>query len=637
MGLVPGKEILMNLNLFNGRGARLAVTAGLGLAMSLGSALGTVTTAFADTTPGNITITATEENEGVTYDAHKIFVGDVTSDNKMENIAWKDAATHTAVVAAIVATDSTYVDPTDAGESAQKAAEFIAAHILNAAGNGPNQDATLIVESASFADELAHAVSALPVDGTVTPGEATSFADGYYLFVTTASTIDIDQEGTAPIFAVVGGDDVAVTEKVTVPTLTKDVKEDNGEHEAVAEGYQADPDGTYFRWEKSGEVDLYAESDTEAPADGYTLADDENMYVHIEAVPASDGWGKAADANRSQKLAFRLTGTLPSNYKTFDDYHYMFTDNLPAGMTADLDSVVVLLHKDAADTAGTDITDSVDEISFESQVLLVDIEDLKLVTAGSGATAFKATADSWVTVEYDAWLNEDAVIGAGGNENVAFLTYRKDPYVTGDGTTTPDKTKTYTYQLNLHKQDKQNASRPLAGAKFTIQVVENEDAASVGKYVQADGSLGNDAYEFTTDSSGNFSVAGLDQGAYKIHETQAPPVENGAYDLVDDTVVTIDSNVEDMAAQQTSAQTLSLAASKEGDADVVVADSVNASGQSVGTGVNATAGTVQTIVRDTKQTQMPLTGAAGTTLLVTLAAVAGGVGLKLAFSKDEEE
>lgn len=128
------------------------------------------------------------------------------------------------------------------------------------------------------------------------------------------------------------------------------------------------------------------------PADGYTLADDDNMYVHIEAVPASDGWGKAADTNRSQKLAFRLTGTLPSNYKTFDDYHYMFTDNLPAGMTAELDSVVVLLHKDAAATAGTDITDSVDEISFESQVLLVDIEDLKLIASCRDASALRHMA-----------------------------------------------------------------------------------------------------------------------------------------------------------------------------------------------------------------------------------------------------
>lgn len=56
---------------------------------------------------------------------------------------------------------------------------------------------------------------------------------GYYLFLTDDNSIGTNkdysnkkQTGTSPIFAVVGGTGVTVTEKTGIPTVTKKVKDD---------------------------------------------------------------------------------------------------------------------------------------------------------------------------------------------------------------------------------------------------------------------------------------------------------------------------------------------------------------------------------------------------------------------------
>ena len=54
------------------------------------------------------------------------------------------------------------------------------------------------------------------------PGES---GDGYYLFVSDGLTNPAKPNtGTSPIFAIVGGDPVVVTEKTSIPTVTKKVR-----------------------------------------------------------------------------------------------------------------------------------------------------------------------------------------------------------------------------------------------------------------------------------------------------------------------------------------------------------------------------------------------------------------------------
>lgn len=517
--------------------------------------------AYADNTPqGNVTINATDANNGVTYNAYKLFNGNVQAGNKISNVTFVDEKAHDAVWKAITAADANYTDPastwasaTDAqkAESAQKAAEYIAQHISDTAKHTPSEDNTLIVGNETFAEALSKSCDDLTKVATLTPGTKQSMDEGYYLFTTTPDTIKTGKAGTSPIFAVVGAGDVAVTEKTSVPTLTKQVKDDSA---------------------------------TE--------------------------YGKAADAQRGQDVNYLLTGTVADNIASFDKYAYTFTDTADEGLDISKDSVKVFLHHagEEASNHSNDVTKAFN-VTLDKQTLTVSSDDIR--KAGIGAIK-----GDFITVEYTAQTNGTTVQGAKGNTNTAKLTYSSDPQSTATADTSSDSVKTYAYTLQVHKQDLQNAERSLASAKMTLKVKATDEKANVGKYVQADGSLGDTPYEFTTDKDGNWTVLNLDQGTYTLTETTAPADAAGSqYDLLGDTDVVVGSNVADMAKQTADQQALNLTASVKAPdqthsnmSTAVLADTVNADGTTTGSGIHSDTGIVHVVVQDASETKLPLTG-----------------------------
>ena len=79
-----------------------------------------------------------------------------------------------------------------------------------------------------------------------------------------------------------------------------------------------------------------------------------------------------------------------------------------------------------------------------------------------------------ILIDYKATLNENATVGGAGNANNAKLEYGNDP-TTEEGklTVVTPSTHTYTYKLDVHKYEKDNKSKPLAGAKFDLYRLEN--------------------------------------------------------------------------------------------------------------------------------------------------------------------
>ena len=537
------------------RSLRKAGTAGfIAASLALGTSMplvASVPLAVAATDTGNVTITATSGNEGVTYKALRIFTADIDGTNTVKNIAWSTTSVHNAVIKAITAFDSTYTDPENANESAQKAAEFIQAHISDATGTAPSQDSTLILDSGTFGMQLADAIDGFKAGTTITPGEKTELETGYYLFVATPSTLGEGTSGTSPIFAVVGGADLSITEKTSVPVVSKTAIDEQGKT------------------------------------------------------------ALAIDSFIGKKVTYQLTGTLPANLASFKTFSYTFTDTLSAGLTANLDSVKVTV-------GGVDVTARFTK-TLENNVLTVGMDNLLDVEGVKASDA--------VVVTYTATLNSAATTGATGNDNQVSITYSNNPNATTTSTSKKQATRTYTYKLSLHKQDKNAASRSLEGAKFQIKVASHEDSSLEGLYVQADGSLAKTAYSFTTNSDGDFSVSGLDQGMYLITEVEAPATDNGSYETIDPVTLTIDSNVEDLSSTAVANQKLALSATVTGDADAVVAASVDASATAEGSGVNASTGEVSLVVRDTKRTTMPVTGDTGIALPCLVAIGAAGVSL----------
>ncbi len=311
--------------------ARLAVTAGLTLAMGAGM-MAPATVAFAAdaTTTGNITINKVDGND-TTFTGYQIFTGkveEVNGQKKVSDLDWANKDVKAAVESVSKKTFNT----------AQDGADWITQQITGT-------DSTTAVEANSTANALAKAVSGVTKTTTVKPDTATNLSAGYWLFVTTASTVGDNEAATAPIFAVVGGSAVKVTEKDSVPTVTKKL----------------------------------ANGDTSG----------------------STGVGKV--------LSYEVDGTISSDVATFSTYKYVFTDTLSNGLDYVDGSVKVTVDgKDVTDHVTTKTyADHVLTVGFDNLKAVTGLtKDSKVVVTYQAKVNSHAIAgtgsnlDNHVKLEY---------------------------------------------------------------------------------------------------------------------------------------------------------------------------------------------------------------------------------------------
>ena len=319
-------------------------------------------------------------------------------------------------------------------------------------------DYTTIVEFSEFPNQLAAACQGLPVAATLKAGESTELEEGYYLVLTTPATLDADSE--------------------------------------------AGTSAIYTAVMKGNPVEI--DEKTALPT------------VTKEVVEDSTGeFGTHADANRLQELDYRITGTVSGNVATFGSYFYQIVDTMTGLSLEGDDTSSVVVKIDGSDVTELLSDGELGEIAYADGVLTVTFNNLKgLQNQLDGGTPIAITPSTVVTVEYRAHLTADAVTGAVGNPNEVVINYSNNPNNESHGKTIKVVNTVYAFAIDLHKVDAVTAES-LAGAKFTI-------AAAEGGYVQADGSVAEAAYEFETNGNGVIVVAGLDEGTYTIHETQAP-------------------------------------------------------------------------------------------------------------------
>ena len=393
--------------------ARIAVTAGLSFAAMTSMMPVVPAMAAVSYGTGSIVINKGNGNGTVTYDGYQIFKANVTDDatstnttGKTEtNVAWANDAVKTAVEELIKSKDANY-----AGKTAEDAATYISGKITKT-------DNTTRVDAASFANELAKAVEGKTSTKSVTPGTAATLDEGYWLFVTNTATTNgkSGTAGTAPIFAVVGGaTQVTVAEKTTVPTVSKQVKND-----------------------------------------------------------ATGAFTSVADAEAGQSVTYELTGTVANNVATYDTYKYAFSDVLSTGLVANEDSVKVSI--DDKEIAADSYTKHYD--TGENK-LSISFDDLKAAKYTDGSTVkltgdSKVVVDYTASLD----PKKAIVLGGDGNANTVTLTYSNNPHSDGTGTTTPKTAKLFAYKLQLHKIDRTTETN-LQGAKFTIQATGDDDGSS---------------------------------------------------------------------------------------------------------------------------------------------------------------
>ena len=562
--------------------ARVAVTAGLTAVMTLGNVVAPAAMALADT-GSTVTFVDDDYAASTTYKGIQIFKAKVATTGgtqTVSNIEWANDDAKKAVLDAIKTKDASF-----AGENAQDAADWLSAN-TGVAGTDSK------VASDNVLSMIAANLKGSNLWSTTTKGNASlsGLEAGYWLFLTdTAGTPGGTSTDTftSPVYVALDGvSATTVTPKKDVPTVEKKVLDD-------AEAAVVDP-------------------------------------------KTSDKWNDVADSQIGQEINYRLTGTIASNYATFDTYAYKFTDVLSRGLDY-VDGSVEVYALNGNDYSSIDASKY--DVAFDNNTLTVEFK------VGDGKKGLKdvsdVNADTKIVVLYKAKLNGNAVIGnatdgnKGGNPNTVKLEYSNNPYAEGTGETIEATVADFAFKLNLNKVD-QGTERGLAGAVFTIQ---SDDANSEGQYVasKADAAKGIVAgqlvavadannlpeyVKFTSGSDGKIAVSGLDAGSYKVTEVQTP--DKSKYTKANPFTFTIKPKYDDKAMKVTGL-TASVSEADKGRTDIAFGTLDGTVGDHEltgkdGTGTNAATGEVTINVGNAKSVDLPITGLNG----VTLTWVAGG-------------
>lgn len=282
-------------------------------------------------------------------------------------------------------------------------------------------------------------------------------------------------------------------------------------------------------------------------------------------------WQDSADYDMGDKIPFQLTATLPDNLDSYDKYYFELSDKLSSGLTYNGDAKVYLVNGKEK----TDVTKffTLDGLNFK-------IDNLKNLS--------NLMASSKIVIEYNATLNENAVMGSAGNTGSVELIYSNNPNNTGVGASTgktPEKVvKVYTYEAIFEEVDKNKES--LKGAEFTLyKVVKDGDTY---KKVEVD--------KKTVGETEKFSFKGRDAGEYILVETKTPDGYNTIKPIEFKVVANYDKKLE----------TPTELSGKSKDADFES---------------NLSEGSLTAEIISRKGSLLPSTGGVGTTILYTIGSI----------------
>lgn len=255
--------------------------------------------------------------------------------------------------------------------------------------------------------------------------------------------------------------------------------------------------------------------------------------------------GDSASANAGESVNFTLTSNVPADlWKCFDfggdseiqtfsmnnrgavidgaEYHLTFHDTMAQQLTMDDGSLSVTIGETplTADQY-TYTTSTGDDCTFHVDLDLVDLYGNNVITDADYEN------QTPIVVSYSATLASDAT--AGTYENTSSVSWnrkiveRPNPTDPVDPDTPPenpddpdnppeseeDTVDVYTYKIQLTKTDK-DTNEALAGAAFKLEKNEGNDSwTTIGS-------------ELTTDTNGIVAWDGLEEGTYRLTETNAP-------------------------------------------------------------------------------------------------------------------
>lgn len=238
------------------------------------------------------------------------------------------------------------------------------------------------------------------------------------------------------------------------------------------------------------------------------------------SIDESNGWGEWNDGQIGDTVTFKTKVTLLP--KTTN---VVLHDTMDVTLSYNKDAVVYY----AADATGSNVTDAV---------------KASVNTDGNGFTVSFDTSYTenltntvFVTVVYSAQITQGAQVNKG-QLNDTYVSYGND------GTTEHDRTYTYTYDINIIKQDENGTA--LDDTHFNLLAADGKTVLKVfyedGVYtLAADQNADNVTDDIVTSSKGEIKINGLDTGVYYLRETQA---KAGYNMLTDDIKISISGTVD---------------------------------------------------------------------------------------------
>lgn len=257
-------------------------------------------------------------------------------------------------------------------------------------------------------------------------------------------------------------------------------------------------------------------------------ADKPTLEKKVKDVNDSTGdksdWQDSADYDVNDDVPFQLTATLPTNeadFAAYKSYKLVFHDQQSDGLTFEGGSVVVKY----GDTTLNADSYVLDQNPTDGHTFDITIANAKSVKDAAGS-AITVAAGGKFTVEYKSKLNENAVIGATGNPNEAYLDFSNNPNVDGEGNTgktPPDKVIVFTYQLDINKTFNGGTPDDNDLPKFKLYKFDkdkNDYSTDLGEM------------DITKTADGKYTASfkHVDDGKYKLVETHTPAGFNTAAD-----------------------------------------------------------------------------------------------------------
>jgi fimbrial isopeptide formation D2 family protein/LPXTG-motif cell wall-anchored protein len=297
----------------------------------------------------------------------------------------------------------------------------------------------------------------------------------------------------------------------------------------------------------------------------------------------------AADYNIGDTIPYTLTFTLPSDYANFKAYYVEFNDSMDDGLTYNADAKI---YYGASDTTGEAI-DMGPDVQTAGATLQYVIEDLK-----TGSDKQKAlTAGDVITIEYTAYLNDDAKIGSTGNKNEYSVKFSRNPNQDGSGTpetseTPKDTNIVFSYQTIFNKVDEDG--NELEGADFLLEKKIDGQWVDV---TELNTSANPKKIGKSSDKDTTFSFEGLDAGEYRLTESYTP----AGYNTMDPIEFTITAELNIEAGDSTALENLF-------STGLVMTSDV-------------AAGSLTTSIENQSGVVLPSTGGIGTTIFYIVGAI----------------